>query len=284
MDVDSQARLVLDRMAVDIAQMVKRSDVDYYFKTASIPQTIDPATNPTGNDQMAFFSTVSGYYPPAGSQSPVSLIAYRVNGASSSPVYVELERMGKGLLWNGVTPPSSPAPTAVPMIFLPQTISAIPAWSGAIQPSPDPNYFDPDYELVGPYVFRFEYSYLLKGFTYFDTVSNTYKTNPSIASDTPWDTRPPLNHTTVSGMQDVAAISVVIAAIPPKSRLLLSNSTNPPQLITLASRMNDFVLTMKPGDLAAQWQAALDGTTDMPRSAIAGVRIYQRYFYLLSKL
>ena len=30
MDADSQARQLLDRMAIDFAQMVKRSDVDYY--------------------------------------------------------------------------------------------------------------------------------------------------------------------------------------------------------------------------------------------------------------
>src|SRR4051794_14475388 len=34
MDVDSQARQVLDRMAIDFAQMVKRSDVDYYLKSS----------------------------------------------------------------------------------------------------------------------------------------------------------------------------------------------------------------------------------------------------------
>src|SRR5262245_17145365 len=32
MDTDAQARQLLDRMAIDIAQMVKRSDVDYYVK------------------------------------------------------------------------------------------------------------------------------------------------------------------------------------------------------------------------------------------------------------
>src|SRR6476620_5282914 len=34
MDADAQARQVLDRMAVDFAQMVKRSDVDYYVKSS----------------------------------------------------------------------------------------------------------------------------------------------------------------------------------------------------------------------------------------------------------
>ena len=33
MDADSQARQLLDRMAIDFAQMVKRSDVDYYVKS-----------------------------------------------------------------------------------------------------------------------------------------------------------------------------------------------------------------------------------------------------------
>ena len=38
----------------------------------------------TGNDQIAFYSAVPGYYPPTGSQSPVSLVAYRVNSDSTS--------------------------------------------------------------------------------------------------------------------------------------------------------------------------------------------------------
>jgi prepilin-type N-terminal cleavage/methylation domain-containing protein len=251
MDADSQARMALDRMAVDFAQMVKRPDVDYYLK--------NPATPQVGNDQIAFFSTVPGYYPPTGSQSAVSLVAYRVNSYAGSPAYNKMERMGKGLLLNGVVPPSSPSPTAVPMIFLPATIAGITAWSGAIQPSPDPNYSDPDYELVGPYVFRFEYSYLLKNGT---------------PSTTPWDVG--AGHTSPVGMQDVTAISVALAIVDPKSRTLLSDA----QVATLAGRMNDYVTTMGPAGLPAQWQTALDATADMPRPAISGIRIYQRYFYL----
>ena len=34
MDADAQARQLLDRMAIDFAQMVKRSDVDYYLKSS----------------------------------------------------------------------------------------------------------------------------------------------------------------------------------------------------------------------------------------------------------
>src|SRR6266487_1101278 len=34
-DTDTQARVVLDRIALDLAQMLKRTDVDYYVKGAS---------------------------------------------------------------------------------------------------------------------------------------------------------------------------------------------------------------------------------------------------------
>src|SRR5438874_11198954 len=68
MDVDGQARPVLDRIAVDLAQMIKRPDVDYYLKS--------PSNSQTGNDQIAFYSVVPGYN--ATSASPVSLVAYRI--------------------------------------------------------------------------------------------------------------------------------------------------------------------------------------------------------------
>src|SRR5439155_21634762 len=53
MDADSQARQLLDRMAIDFAQMVKRSDISYYVKTGN---------SQVGNDQIAGFSSVPGYY------------------------------------------------------------------------------------------------------------------------------------------------------------------------------------------------------------------------------
>jgi hypothetical protein len=240
MDADAQSRALLDRMAVDFAQMVKRSDVDYYLKSSASTQI--------GNDQIAFYSTVPGYYPPTGSQSPVSVVSYRINAQN------KLERIAKGLLWNGVSPSSTP------VVFLPSTISS--TWPSAtdVTASPTP---EPDAELIGPYVFRFEYYYLLK---------------KGSLSDTPWDTS--AGHTSVNGMQDMAAICVSVAALDPKSRILISDA----QLTTLAGRMNDFTASMKPGDLLAQWQAALDATTDMPRPAVSVVRIYERYFYLMPKL
>jgi hypothetical protein len=233
MDSDAQARALLDRMAVDFAQMVKRSDVDFYLKT--------PAESQPGNDQLAFYSGVHGYS--VTTPGFVSLIAYRINAQQ------QLERMAKGLVWNGSASPSTP------MVFLPLTISA--TW-----PASTNNQSDPDYELIAPAVFRLEYSYLLRN------------GSPSI---TPWDTA--ANHTSVAGMQDTAAICVYIAAIDPKSSVLATDT----QLAALAATMNDFEPGMEPGELVAQWQTAIDSTTNIPQAALAGARLYQRQFYLLPK-
>src|SRR5204862_5155837 len=65
MDADSQARQLLDRMAIDFAQMVKRSDVDYYVKSSWFASgTPPPPPGVTavrtllqpGNDQLSFYS------------------------------------------------------------------------------------------------------------------------------------------------------------------------------------------------------------------------------------
>ena len=116
-------------MAVDFAKMLKRTDVDYYIKQPikynghgnghGFGKKLQ--TGQQGSDQIAFFSQVSGYYPSTGSQSPLSLVAYRINEDSTSASYLKLERMGKGLLWNGVSTsnqqPNNPNYTS-PMVFL----------------------------------------------------------------------------------------------------------------------------------------------------------------------
>ena len=259
MDTDSQVHSVLDRMGLDFVQMIRRSDVDYFVKTG----------DQNGNDRMAFFSTVAGYYPSSGSQSPLSLIAYRINSELSSASSNKMQRMGKGLLWSSVAPTPSPSPSPSPnppwIIFGPA--GTLPAnWPSATTGDPtDQNYGDADYELIGPQIFRFEYFYLLK---------------TGAISDLPG----------ASGMQDVAAIVVALACIDPQSRALISDcqiSGNPGcGAFTnngLVQRLEDFkpATHTRISDLTVSWQATLDGIADMPRVAISSVRIYQRSFYLL---
>jgi len=241
MDTDSQVRPVLERMGFDFAQMIKRTDVDYYVKS---PLDLETATIPAKgpNDHLAFFCNVPGYYP-SGSASPISLVAYRINSDSISPSYNRMERMGKGLLWNGVST------TNKPILFGLQAIAN--NWPAATDNLTLDS--DLDYELIGPQIFRFEYFYLSKT----GAISNL----PG-----------------AQGMQDVAAIVATIAAIDPKSKVLLSDA----QIATLIGKLVDFdpATQTKISDLPTSWQATLDGTIDMPRPAIAGIRIYQRSFYL----
>jgi type II secretion system protein J len=263
MDADSQARQVLDRMALDFAQMVKRSDVDYYVKssaTAPLRRVIQ-----SGNDQIAFYSAVPGYHTSSSSsQSSVSLVSYRVNSEN------RLERMGKGLVWNAVSmtdtpvlflpvPLASPLPSPLPV---PMPIPApTPAWPSALSATDWT-----DSEVMGPQVFRFEYYYLLR--------------NGSL-SDIPWDTA---THNAVNGMQDVSAIVVDIAVIDSKSKVLVRNS----QIASLISAFDDYTSGWGSGELSSRWQAKInnpglitwgaDGPP--PRSALAGIRLYERFFYL----
>jgi type II secretory pathway component PulJ len=251
MDADNQARAVLDRMAGDFSQIVKRADVDYFLKQPSNPET-GQNKNTGKNDQLAFFSQVEGYYPTS-SQSHLSLAAYRVNSDSTSSAYNKLERLGKGLAWNG-------ASTGTPIVFSPLTIAT--TWLSATTS----NGVDSDYELVGPQICRFEYYYQLQ---------------QGDLTDTPWDNINQ-NHTSIQGLRDVGAVVVVIAVIDPKSRALLSEN----QLVTLAGQMQDYVPYKSPGNSGkvgpqpqVQWQDAVNSAA-IPRAAAAGIRFYQRYFYL----
>jgi hypothetical protein len=235
MDSDSQARQLLDRMAVDFTQMIKRSDVNYYWKGGA-------GGSQAGNDQMAFYCAVPGYYSTTTSttQSPISLIAYRINAQNKA------ERLGKGLLWNGVSL------SEAPLVF----------WQAIAAPT------DTDYttwgETVAPQVFRFEYCYLR-------TDGTLSTTPPSISS--------------------MAAIIVDVAVIDPKSKVILTGA----QLAQFSTPgdtqhfLVDYASGMAPGQLRTQWQNKLNGIinpnspdfdSSMPRSAVSGIRLYERFFYL----
>lgn len=241
MDADSEARQLLDRMALDFAQMVKRPDVDYFLKAPANATDCNNCGTQPGNDEMRFFSSVPGYFSSDTTyrqKSPISLVGYRVNPITSQPSYNKMERLGKGLAWNGV---SSGLP---PVMFLPQTILAV-----MITPLAS------DYEVIGPEAFRFEYYYLLR--------------NGNVSS-TPW-----ITPTSVRGMQDVAAIVADIAVVDTKSRGLFNNT----QITTLAGTLSDYN-GEAPGGLVSSWRNAIDTNTSLPRPAISGIRLYERFFYL----
>jgi prepilin-type N-terminal cleavage/methylation domain len=299
-DTDTQARVVFDRMALDFAKMLKRTDIDYYLKGPSGYRNpnahgkgLKLQSGQQGNDQIAFYSEVPGYYP-SGSQSPLSLVAYRINSDSNSARYLQLERMGKGLLWNGVsngTNPNSPYPIAFTTGQIVTTCTnpcpcngTTGAWAGPWKGAVcnGSNSSDPDYEAIGPGVFRLEYYYLLKDGSIRD-VPQAKVNGASV-----WDFTKTLT-ANLNGFSDVEAIAVVIAVIDPASRALVY----PNGLFDLMSDMADFknanglgVGAQKVGDVENNWNLAVQsaaqtgtaGGDPFPPAAASAVRIYNRYF------
>jgi len=288
---------------LDIAQMIKRTDIDYYIKQPTGYNGHGNGhgyghrlqTGQQGSDQCAFFTSVPGYYPSGYTptqQSPISLVAYRVNSDSSRPSYLMLERMAKGLLWNATDNSLNLNQEAalVPIVFLPQTISGMNRpWYAAVNNDTTPKSQNAAYEVVGPQVFRFEYWYLLKNGT---------------LTDVPWDTDARPTQTTIDtpsgiGLTDVQAIAVAIAVIDPTSRALVL-STNATGLFDLASDLDDFRTApgrgvggaKKAGDLEYRWNTMLEtiartGQTSAPSKcpppAASAIRVYSRYYDLRSQ-
>lgn len=263
MDSSAQVRPLFDRMTVDFSQMVKRSDIDFYGKGTSAGGAMTG-----GNDRIAFYSMVPGDYSSTGSQSPFSLIAYKINSstaAANASVYTRLQRMARGLLMNGDSSANNgPSPTITegPIVFAPITIAFV--WPTVTSNATT----DSKYELAGPAIFRFEYYYLLSN-GHFSVV--------------PWDASAS-GHTDAAGMRDVAAIVVAVASIDSKSRRLLDNS----KLATIAGTLVDYSAgaVPVPGWLVTQWQTAIDTPTNasvklMPRPALSAIRFFERYFYLV---
>jgi prepilin-type N-terminal cleavage/methylation domain-containing protein len=280
---DAQARVVFDRMALDFSKMLKRTDVDYYLKTDC--QTCYPGhsyghsqghgqAGQSSNDQIAFFSQVPGFYPSSSAQSPISLVAYRVNSIATSPYYNKLQRMGVGLLWNGFSNGNYHNPGyTCPIIFLAGTpsgsgnvIGAAWAWPNAIGTADDPAY-----EPIGPSVFRFEYYYLLK--------NGHLSQNPFIDTTV----------RAINGLNDVEAIVVSIAVVDSRSRSLFTDQN----ILDLAAQMYDFNTVnqhlppsqtyVQANNVETQWNSVITTNASsgaMPQPAISNVRVYTRYFDL----
>ena len=112
---------------------------------------------------------------------------------------------------------------------------------------------DPDYEVVGPQIFRFEYFYQL--------TDGTFANNPG------------------ANINSVSSISVCIAMTDPRSKVLLSNS----QLSTISAKLIDYSNGTGRGALITSWQSVLD--TDptiaaLPRASISNIHLYERDFTL----
>lgn len=243
-DANSQARQVFGRLAIDFAQAVVRTDVSFFAKNASLPM------ESTGerNDLIAFFASLRGYYPTT--PSSVSVVGYRINGDPENiRVHNRLERMCKGLPWNGAS--------AAAMVFLPHTIHA--RWP---EVSSVTAYDNPStYELLASGVIRFEYAFVEK------------ESGSLVPYPSSWA------NTAAVSFAEVSGIVCTIAVIEPRSRALISAS----QVSQIVDELEDFSPGMGPTGLIGEWRNSAQSATMQaiaPQRALSGLRFYQRHFPL----
>jgi prepilin-type N-terminal cleavage/methylation domain-containing protein len=216
-----QARLVLDRLGMDLSSSIHRDDLPYEYKKNA------------GNDALLFYAYVSGYGSAATPTRQVSLLSYRVKTVStttsSSP---QLQRSALGTSWQEGPDLS---------------------FSSAIPSNP----LDEDYQVLAENVFRFEICFLQK-----PTIG------PSLPSPAQLVAAPPLLKS------DMGAIVITIALIDAKSAQILNGT----QLDEIAANFQDAEDGQTAGEL---WNQALKSSSfapTLPRAALQGVRIMERYY------
>ncbi|XHR29750.1 MAG: type II secretion system protein J [Chthoniobacteraceae bacterium] len=311
LDSDDHARMMMDRLGLDIAQMVQRGDVDYFFEKPT-----------SGNDRMFFYAETAGYSTSGTSnRSDLSLIGYRVNANTGSDRYNKLERYAGARQWDG----DGTAGMAF-LTYTGSTGSCAPLSSTVLSANSviSSTSTDTSYHVLGANIFRIEFCYQLTDGTYstepilytppstwsngtfyyattnppsssngaptYSVGSRWYDTNANrgyICQSTTSDTSSLAVWRSI-GWEDVSAVVVTIATL---------DTTNRTRISSMGKDLGNAVLALpkvQKTDLqgtaptlpAQQWLKKIeDGelATVMPQKAASAVRVYQRYFYLHSQ-
>lgn len=298
MDADSEARIIFERMSTDIAKMVKRSDVDYIFAKQK------------GNDCLFFYSEAPAYFSTSGSsavstqkKSTLALVGYRINAS------LQLERLGKGLTWDGAADGENPGGA---MFFVYSTGQATPdmgstiagAWSsiGTAQ-SHYSDGTDDNFHVIADQAYRLEINFILKD----GSIAAKPITNPAGVTNNLGAGGPPTvfddctNYVPGSrwyddvngkgyycvsaeknvavwrpiGIQDIIAINIAIAILDRGSRKIVTDNSQ--MVAALPEAVNN-------ESILKTWCASHYLTeSGIPQAAASQIRIYQRTFYLNDK-
>jgi len=289
-DADMEARMIFNRMAIDFDSIARRPEVNFYFHHSA------------GNDALYFYSEAPGYFPSGTGASSTawntfSLVGYRISDQISGGQRFQMERLSRGLYWNGSSIANGSATNgpSTGVLCLPQTISV--NFSGALADpynnssnlnqsgTASPN--APQWDVIGDEVFRLEFCYLLSDGTLSDKpviVSNGLTNNtagtaaPTAANDSTagystgsrwYDATNEIGYLCVTppagaavwkplGLQDVQAVVVAIGILDNRSRILANNASI--SLTKLVAAFPDF--STSPSTLMGSlWQTALTSSS-----------------------
>jgi prepilin-type N-terminal cleavage/methylation domain-containing protein len=281
LEADANARMVFDRMQMDLDGMPKRGDLDISF------------SKKTGSDAFFFYSQAPGLYTgtPADKNS-LSLVGYAVDSK------YRLDRYGKGMQWGGGAGTSVNFLTFTAGSYTPAPDSTI---TGALSKSSDS--FTPSldgndipngsWQILSDNVFRLEVCFLLKDGKY----SSLPGINATLGAPTSGaaagarvvtkDDNEGVNvYLCVTGgtnaawqpigLGDVQAVIVTIALLDKKSRIISD-------MTAAAANLPDAPTGVFTADQlpAKTWQEKVNGASlGLPKSVQGNVRIYQRAIYL----
>jgi hypothetical protein len=213
---DDQARTVFDRIAKDFAGIPQRPDVESLFAKQN---GAGVSGGPDPSDKMFFYSEAPAYYnpsttglfPTSGSdpKSSVALIGYCINtgsngswntGTTPAPPAWCLQRLSKGLTWDGQFPASGPGGvlflTFQPGSYTPLAGSTMVGnFTGAVGTAPTYNGSGDtptDYDVLADQVFRMEFLFQVKDLSVPGQPATVYSNYP-VAEYT--DTTHPSNST-----------------------------------------------------------------------------------------
>jgi Prokaryotic N-terminal methylation motif len=279
-----QAKQVLDRIGLDIAGMVNRSDVDQFY--------YQPGIN-TGNDKMFFYSEALGYSSTsATTTNSVSLIGYRIeNNPNLAPPQPVLQRLSYGLALDGPAGTvmqflTFPAGT-IPITYSPATAGTISGatWTSIVGSTGDAdNGLSPQYyDEISSQVFRMEICFQNQG--------PNSATSPQFTSYPPFTNNAPTAAAIANSANCASAIIVAIAVLDSKSRQLISKASAWTALQQALPDLSGNINTSASGQpilMDSLWNSALANSATIqslesqgvPASATAQVRVYQRYYPL----
>jgi len=313
-DADDQARMTLDRIGIDIVNVVRRADLDAVFPKQA------------GNDKLFFYSEAPAYFdssnaslfPGASASDPkniLSLIGYHINSA------YQLERLGIGLTWDGKATGSQPGsavylsrlngvldPASTVAGNWPALVGSAPEYSGTDAASSS------YWQVFSTQVFRLETCFLLKD----GTLSIVPVLNPAATTNNLGASAPPLvtsdssaGYSTGSrwfdtaaqrgyvcvdntkgaavwnaiGTQDLTAVVVAIALLDDASRKIVTTSQLGAAVRALPDAAASALVATPPHLMKKTWQAIVQAPSfaaaaGLSPEAASRIRIYQRYFYL----
>jgi prepilin-type N-terminal cleavage/methylation domain-containing protein len=253
---------VLQQIGLDVSRMVIRNDVDYSFVKN------DPSSAPPLNDSLSFYARTTGLNstgaPSTGIPRSLCVVKYQVVQNATTKL-LELDYGAQQIDWDNSGSNPFVVTSATQLLTTPNTLPVVAASS---------------LTTLAPEVIRMETCFVMAN----DPAGNTppkLLTNaaPAYISYNPTGTTtlPSPQVAVPYPIQNLAGVLVGIIVIDPKSRQLLPNGVDMKvaQLFPDSVANQDLLSLWTPFNTASKLEAL-----GVPVQAVAGVRIYQKYFPL----